>query len=51
MSTKWPHPIDISPFINDTAVEEVVDEIEEVNNDEVDPKQSEPLRRVYCSLD
>ena len=41
----------ISQFIDDAAVEEAVDEMEEVDDDEVDPEQSEPLHRVYCSLD
>ena len=41
----------ISQFIDDAAVEEAVDEMEEVDDDEVDPKQSEPLHHVYCSLD
>ena len=41
----------ISQFIDDAVVEEAVDEMEEVDDDKVDPKQSEPLHRVYCSLD
>ena len=61
MSTKWPHrsfsgmtgtlSIDLSQFIDDAVVEEVVDEMEEVDDNEVDPKQSEPLHCVYHSLD
>ena len=53
MSTKQPHrslssvtdalSIDLSQFIDDAAVEEVVDEMEEVDDDKVDPEQSEPL--------
>ena len=59
MSNKQSHPsfngatgtLPISQFIDDAEVEEAVDEMEEVDDDKVDPEQSEPLHCVYCSLD
>ena len=59
MSNKRSHPsfsgatgtLPISQFIDDAAVEEAVNEMEEFDDDEADPEQSEPLHHVYCSFD